>query len=152
SPLGNCLTFISATGSTVYFSCAATTEGISHSPAANINNAATDRPADKDRFTFLLLTLSRSVCHARDRRHCLSGRISFPLGFPPFFLWRRVTVLPGDVRNLVLRYHFEDCVLDTDRRELHRNGSLVPVEPQVFDLLVHLMRHREQVVTRDELL
>ena len=43
-------------------------------------------------------------------------------------------------------------MLDTDRRELHRNGSLVPVEPQVFDLLVHLMRHRERVVTKDDLL
>jgi len=51
-----------------------------------------------------------------------------------------------------LRYYFEDCVLDTDRRELHRKNSLVAVEPQVFDLLVHLMQHRERVVTRDDLL
>jgi len=28
----------------------------------------------------------------------------------------------------------------------------VPVEPQVFDLLVHLMRHRDRVVTKDDLL
>jgi TolB-like protein len=51
-----------------------------------------------------------------------------------------------------LRYYFEDCVLDTDRRELRRKGSLVAVEPQVFDLLVHLMRHRERVVTKEDLL
>ena len=51
-----------------------------------------------------------------------------------------------------MRYYFEDCVLDTDRRELRRNGSLVAVEPQVFDLLVHLMRHRERVVTKEDLL
>jgi len=51
-----------------------------------------------------------------------------------------------------LRYYFEDCVLDTDRRELHRQNSLVAVEPQVFDLLVHLIQHRERVVTRDDLL
>ena len=51
-----------------------------------------------------------------------------------------------------MRYHFADCVLDTDRRELRRQSSLVAVEPQVFDLLVHLMRHRERVVTKDELL
>ena len=51
-----------------------------------------------------------------------------------------------------MRYYFEDCVLDTDRRELRRNNSLVAVEPQVFDLLVHLMRHRERVVTKDDLL
>ena len=53
---------------------------------------------------------------------------------------------------LFLRYCFEDCVLDTDRRELRRKGSLVAVEPQVFDLLVHLRRHRERVVTKDDLL
>ena len=51
-----------------------------------------------------------------------------------------------------MRYFFEDCVLDTDRRELHRKGCLVAVEPQVFDLLVHLMRHRDRVVTKDDLL
>ena len=58
----------------------------------------------------------------------------------------------GNEGKLVLRYHFADCVLDTDRRELRRQSSLVAVEPQVFDLLVHLMRHRERVVTKDELL
>jgi TolB-like protein len=51
-----------------------------------------------------------------------------------------------------LRYLFEDCVLDTDRRELRRRAVLVAVEPQVFDILVHLVRHRERVVSKDELL
>jgi TolB-like protein/Flp pilus assembly protein TadD len=51
-----------------------------------------------------------------------------------------------------LRYLFEDCALDTDRRELHRGPALVAVEPQVFDLLVHLIRHRDRVVSKDDLL
>jgi TolB-like protein len=51
-----------------------------------------------------------------------------------------------------LRYLFEDCVLDTDRRELRRKTSPVAVEPQVFDLLVHLIRHRDRVVSKDDLL
>jgi DNA-binding winged helix-turn-helix (wHTH) protein len=51
-----------------------------------------------------------------------------------------------------LRYLFEDCVLDTDRRELFRGSRPVPVEPQVFDLLVHLLRNRERVVSKDDLL
>jgi TolB-like protein len=51
-----------------------------------------------------------------------------------------------------LRYLFEDCALDTDRRELRRGGALVAVEPQVFDLLVHLVSHRDRVVSKDELL
>jgi TolB-like protein/tetratricopeptide (TPR) repeat protein len=91
--------------------------------------------------------------HAIDRRLRLSDRISFRVGFPSFFLWRPGDTLPpGNERNLDLRYYFEDCLLDTDRRELRRKSSLVAVEPQVFDLLVHLMRHRDRVVTKDDLL
>ena len=51
-----------------------------------------------------------------------------------------------------MRYLFEDCALDTDRRELRRGTALVAVEPQVFDLLVHLIRHRDHVVSKDDLL
>jgi len=51
-----------------------------------------------------------------------------------------------------LRYSFQDCVLDTDCRELHRETAPVAVEPQVFDLLVHLIRHRDRVVSKDDLL
>jgi TolB-like protein len=51
-----------------------------------------------------------------------------------------------------LRYLFEDCALDTDRRELRRGAAHVAVEPQVFDLLVHLIRHRDRVVSKDDLL
>lgn len=51
-----------------------------------------------------------------------------------------------------MRYIFADCALDTDRRELHRGSTRVAVEPQVFDLLVHLLQHRDRVVSKDELL
>jgi formylglycine-generating enzyme required for sulfatase activity len=51
-----------------------------------------------------------------------------------------------------VRYLFEDCVLDTDRCELCRGTETVSVEPQVFDLLVYLIRNRERVVSRDDLL
>ena len=51
-----------------------------------------------------------------------------------------------------MRFHFGDCVLDADRRELRRAGGSVAVEPQVFDLLLHLVRNREHVVSKDELL
>src|SRR5262245_42521435 len=49
-------------------------------------------------------------------------------------------------------YRFEDCALDTDRRELRREGRLIPVEPQVFDLLEHLICNREHVVSKDDLI
>jgi ABC-type uncharacterized transport system substrate-binding protein/DNA-binding winged helix-turn-helix (wHTH) protein len=51
-----------------------------------------------------------------------------------------------------LLYLFEDCALDTDRRELRRGGRLIPVEPQVFDLLEHLISNREHVVSKDDLI
>jgi DNA-binding winged helix-turn-helix (wHTH) protein/class 3 adenylate cyclase/tetratricopeptide (TPR) repeat protein len=47
---------------------------------------------------------------------------------------------------------FGDSRLDPARRELTRAGALEPVEPQVLDLLLDLIEHRERVVTRDELI
>jgi TolB-like protein len=51
-----------------------------------------------------------------------------------------------------LPFQFEDFVLDPDRRELRRAGMLVAVEPQVFDLIDYLIRNRNHVVTRDNVL
>ena len=51
-----------------------------------------------------------------------------------------------------LRYLFEEYVFDTDRRELHRGAELVYVAPQVFDLLDYLIRNRERVVSKDDLI
>jgi len=47
---------------------------------------------------------------------------------------------------------FGDYALDTDQRELRRQNILVPVEPQVFDLLEFLLRNRERVISRDDLM
>ena len=49
-------------------------------------------------------------------------------------------------------YEFDAYVLDIDRRELRRAGQLIAIEPQVFDLLAYLLRHRDRVVTKDEIL
>jgi DNA-binding winged helix-turn-helix (wHTH) protein len=51
-----------------------------------------------------------------------------------------------------LRYLFEDHLLDIERHELRKGDAVLPVEPQVFDLLAFLIQHRERVVSRDELL
>jgi TolB-like protein len=51
-----------------------------------------------------------------------------------------------------VRYAFEDYVIDSDRRELTRSAEPIAVGPQVFDLLLHLLRNREHVVSKDELL
>jgi adenylate cyclase len=50
-----------------------------------------------------------------------------------------------------LLYLFEDFVLDTDRRELRREADVVSVAPQVFDVLDYLIRSRERVVSKDDL-
>nr|WP_276575398.1 winged helix-turn-helix domain-containing protein [Bradyrhizobium sp. Oc8] len=47
---------------------------------------------------------------------------------------------------------FRDHLLDTDLRELSREQVPVSVEPQVFDLVVHLMENRDRVVSKDELI
>jgi TolB-like protein/DNA-binding winged helix-turn-helix (wHTH) protein len=46
---------------------------------------------------------------------------------------------------------FEDFTLDCERREFRANGGVVPVEPQVFDLLVYLIENRDRVVSKDDL-
>ncbi len=51
-----------------------------------------------------------------------------------------------------MKFNFEDHVLDTALRELRRGGLLVAMQPQVFDLLVHLLKHRDHVVSRDDLI
>jgi len=50
-----------------------------------------------------------------------------------------------------MRYFFEDCALDTDRRELRRGLDVVPTTPQVLDLLEYLIRSRDRVVSKDDL-
>jgi DNA-binding winged helix-turn-helix (wHTH) protein/pimeloyl-ACP methyl ester carboxylesterase len=51
-----------------------------------------------------------------------------------------------------LQFTFADCSLDVDRRELRRGDDLIAIEPQVFDLLVYLVRNRDRVVSKDDLI
>jgi predicted ATPase/DNA-binding winged helix-turn-helix (wHTH) protein len=51
-----------------------------------------------------------------------------------------------------MRFRFDECELDQDTVELRVGGEPRPVEPQVFAVLDVLLRHRERVVAREELL
>src|SRR5437660_12591074 len=51
-----------------------------------------------------------------------------------------------------MKFFFANQVLDTDTRELSREDMPVSLEPQVFDLVVHLMEHRDRVVSKEELI
>jgi DNA-binding winged helix-turn-helix (wHTH) protein len=46
----------------------------------------------------------------------------------------------------------DDYELDLQRYELRYAGKLVKLEPQVFNVLVYLIQHRDRVVSKDELL
>ena len=47
---------------------------------------------------------------------------------------------------------FADFEIDVAQQELRRGGETVHMEPQVFDLLLHLVRNRGRIVSKDELI
>ena len=51
-----------------------------------------------------------------------------------------------------MTFSFGDYDIDVERRELRRAKTPVHVEPQVFDLLVHLVKNRDRVVSKDDLI
>ena len=48
-------------------------------------------------------------------------------------------------------YRVGHFVIDLARYRITVGDTAVPVEPKVFDLLVHLIRHRDRVLTREEM-
>ena len=66
--------------------------------------------------------------------------------------YRLNTDLVRTVEGIALLYLFDDFALDTNQRELRRDGCTIPLQPQVFDLLEYLIRHRDRVVTKDDLI
>jgi pimeloyl-ACP methyl ester carboxylesterase/DNA-binding winged helix-turn-helix (wHTH) protein len=48
-------------------------------------------------------------------------------------------------------WRFGEFELDTARYELRGNGSVIRIEPQVFDVLTQLVTHRDRMVTKEEL-
>ena len=54
--------------------------------------------------------------------------------------------------SIAMIYSNEHFSVDTTTFRLERDGEPCPLEPQVFDLIVYLIEHRDRVVTREELL
>jgi len=47
----------------------------------------------------------------------------------------------------------DGCIeLDRELFELRRSGVVVPLEPQAFDVLCHLVEHRDRVISKEELM
>ncbi len=51
-----------------------------------------------------------------------------------------------------MAFRFGEYEIDLGQQELRRGGMPVAIEPQVFDLLVHLIRHRDRIVSKDDLI
>ena len=51
-----------------------------------------------------------------------------------------------------MKYRFAEFEIDLSRQELCRLGEPVHIEPQVFDLIVHLVRNHDRIVSKDELI
>jgi adenylate cyclase len=47
---------------------------------------------------------------------------------------------------------FDNFALDSARRELRVGSTIIPVEPQVFDVLVYLIENRDRVISKDDLI
>jgi DNA-binding winged helix-turn-helix (wHTH) protein/TolB-like protein/tetratricopeptide (TPR) repeat protein len=50
-----------------------------------------------------------------------------------------------------MNYQVGELTIEPARYRIRGGDSTLPVEPKVFDLLVHLIRHRDRVLTREEL-
>ena len=50
-----------------------------------------------------------------------------------------------------MKYQIAEFLIDTARYRISSGDAPIPAEPKVFDLLVYLIRHRDRVVTREEL-
>src|SRR6266508_2071214 len=54
--------------------------------------------------------------------------------------------------EVVVQYRFAEFEIDLSQHELRRLGESVHIEPQVFDLIVHLVRNHDRIVSKDELI
>lgn len=83
--------------------------------------------------------------------NCLrSERLADLFRRPLFFLSSRSCDRQLIIR--VMKYRFASFELDLAQHELRRDGQAVHTEPQVFHLIVYLIRNHDRVVTKEELI
>jgi adenylate cyclase len=80
-----------------------------------------------------------------------SSCLPFSFRFSDFFLQGCATFDCLVTEETILRYLFEDYVLDMGTRELRCGDVPVAVEPKVFDLLMYLIENRQRVISKDDL-
>ena len=85
-------------------------------------------------------------------RVVLCDDLYFSLRYPCFLRNTLLFIGFGSHGGGLLAFLFGNMALDGVRRELRSGSALLPLEPQVFDLLEFLVRNRDHVVSRDDLL
>lgn len=136
---------------------------------AELDRAGT-QPHLQDESTTANLLYPRALLARRHRQEpeaqALLARLATAPAALPLFrrLGRELSAMPVDQQGLPpvpiappdgtmrRQYRFAGCVVDVERRELWVDGRRHTVAPKPFDVLVHLVRNRHRMVTRDELL
>src|ERR1044072_5699590 len=60
--------------------------------------------------------------------------------------------LSPTVAGPLMQCRLAEFEIDLSQQELRRSGKSVHIEPQVFDLIVHLVRNHDRIVSKDELI
>ena len=89
---------------------------------------------------------------AQDRAAAGPGHVSSEPANPSPAPARHAAVEPALRMGNILDFRFGNFEIDAARQELRRAGEAVHIEPQVFDLLVHLVQNRDRIVSKDELI
>jgi DNA-binding winged helix-turn-helix (wHTH) protein len=128
------------------------------------------QPHLQDESTTANLLYPRALLARRRRQEpemqaLLERLATAPAALPLFRrLGRELSAMPVDQQGLPpapiaptdgtmrRQYRFAGCVIDVERRELWVDGRRHTIAPKPFDVLVHLVRNRHRLVTRDELL
>lgn len=82
----------------------------------------------------------------------LYGNLQISLQFDGSTGTQRDRIDLGSGATTNMAWAFNGLSVDVERREVRRGPRSVRVEPKVFDLLVYLIRHRDRVVRKDELI
>lgn len=143
--------------------------GRSQLAQAELDRAAA-QPHLQDESTTANLLYPRALLARRRQQepeaHTLLARLATAPAALPLFrrLGQELSALPVELQGVppppvapsggMLRpqYRFGHCVVDVERRELWVDGRRQTLAPKPFEVLVHLVRNRHRLVTRDELL
>lgn len=69
--------------------------------------------------------------------------------FEPLELLARIELRIGKDEKI---YRYKDILVDDEKREIYKNGTIVNLSPKEYDLLLIFLKNVDKVVTKEELL